>query len=69
LIPEYRIIVMSGSEWWIAMQARPNVPNEARARPRQCLVDMLALIALNNRAGDGTMVVPSEYLEVVIRKH
>jgi ubiquinone/menaquinone biosynthesis C-methylase UbiE len=31
--------------------------------------DMLALIARNNRASDGTMVVPSEYLEVVIVKH
>ena len=31
--------------------------------------DLLALIAQFNRSGDGTMVVPSEYLEVVITKH
>jgi ubiquinone/menaquinone biosynthesis C-methylase UbiE len=30
--------------------------------------DLLALIARMNRADDGTMVVPSEYLEVVITK-
>ena len=30
--------------------------------------DMLALIGRMNRASDGTMVVPSEYLEVVISK-
>lgn len=30
--------------------------------------DIMALIAQFNRAGDGTMVVPSEYLEVVITK-
>jgi SAM-dependent methyltransferase len=30
--------------------------------------DLLALIASMNRADDGTMVVPSEYLEVVISK-
>jgi ubiquinone/menaquinone biosynthesis C-methylase UbiE len=30
--------------------------------------DMLALIATMNRAKDGTMVVPSEYLEVVVTK-
>jgi ubiquinone/menaquinone biosynthesis C-methylase UbiE len=30
--------------------------------------DLLALIGKMNRAGDGTMVVPSEYLEVVITK-
>lgn len=30
--------------------------------------DLLALISRMNRAGDGTMVVPSEYLEVVIVK-
>ncbi|MFN3656526.1 MAG: class I SAM-dependent methyltransferase [Pseudolabrys sp.] len=30
--------------------------------------DMLALIGRFNRAEDGTMVVPSQYLEVVIRK-
>jgi hypothetical protein len=30
--------------------------------------DLLALIGRFNRADDGTMVVPSEYLEVVIQK-
>jgi hypothetical protein len=30
--------------------------------------DILALIATMNRASDGTMVVPSEYLEIVIVK-
>jgi hypothetical protein len=30
--------------------------------------DLLALIGRMNRAEDGTMVVPSEYLEVVITK-
>ena len=30
--------------------------------------DLLALIAEHNRATDGTMVVPSDYVEVVIRK-
>jgi hypothetical protein len=30
--------------------------------------DLHALIALMNRANDGTMVVPSEYLEVVVTK-
>jgi len=30
--------------------------------------DLLALVGKLNRAGDGTMVVPSEYLEVVITK-
>jgi len=28
--------------------------------------DLLALIAKFNRSGDSTMVVPSEYLEVVV---
>jgi ubiquinone/menaquinone biosynthesis C-methylase UbiE len=31
--------------------------------------DLLALVATFNRSGDGTMVVPSEYLEVVITKY
>lgn len=36
---------------------------------RQGLVnDLLALIGRMNRADDGTMVVPSEYLEVVVVK-
>jgi SAM-dependent methyltransferase len=30
--------------------------------------DLLALIAMMNRSGDGTMVVPSEYLEVIVTK-
>jgi hypothetical protein len=30
--------------------------------------DLLALIGRANRATDGTMVVPSEYLEIVITK-
>jgi SAM-dependent methyltransferase len=30
--------------------------------------DLLALIATMNRSGDGTMVVPSEYLEVIVTK-
>ncbi len=30
--------------------------------------DILALIATMNRAKDGTMIVPSEYLELVIVK-
>jgi ubiquinone/menaquinone biosynthesis C-methylase UbiE len=31
--------------------------------------DLEALIARFNRSGDGTMVVPSEYLEIVITRH
>jgi ubiquinone/menaquinone biosynthesis C-methylase UbiE len=31
-------------------------------------LDLLALIAQFNRSGDGTMVVPSEYLEVVVTR-
>jgi ubiquinone/menaquinone biosynthesis C-methylase UbiE len=31
--------------------------------------DLLALVARFNLSGDGTMVVPSEYLEIVITKH
>ncbi len=31
-------------------------------------VDILALVGTFNRAGNGTMVVPGEYLEVVIHK-
>jgi hypothetical protein len=30
--------------------------------------DLLALIGTMNRSGDGTMVLPSEYLEVVVSK-
>ena len=30
--------------------------------------DIIALVERFNRAGDGTMVVPSEYLEVVVVK-
>ena len=36
-----------------------------RSRPSR---DIIALIARMNRSGDGTMVVPSEYLEVVVTK-
>jgi ubiquinone/menaquinone biosynthesis C-methylase UbiE len=31
--------------------------------------DLIALIERFNRSGDGTMVVPSEYLEIVITRH
>jgi ubiquinone/menaquinone biosynthesis C-methylase UbiE len=31
--------------------------------------EILALIASMNRASDGTLIVPSEYLEIVIQKH
>ncbi len=31
--------------------------------------DILALIARFNRADDGSMVVPSEYLEAVVTRH
>jgi len=31
--------------------------------------DLLELIERGNRSGDGTMVVPSEYLEVVIERN
>ena len=37
-------------------------------RRRRSRRDLLALIARFNRAGDGTMVVPSEYLEVVVTR-
>jgi hypothetical protein len=30
--------------------------------------DVLALMARDNRSGDGTLVLPSEYLEVVIER-
>jgi hypothetical protein len=30
--------------------------------------DVLALIARDNRSGDGSMVLPCEYLEVVIER-
>lgn len=30
--------------------------------------ELLALIATENRSGDASMVVPSEYLEVVVEK-
>ena len=38
--------------------------------PRQAAfnAELLALLAANNRAADGTLVVPSEYLEVVVHK-
>jgi hypothetical protein len=31
--------------------------------------DLIALIAQFNRSGDGSMVVPSEYLEIVITRN
>ena len=31
--------------------------------------DLMALIGQFNRSGDGSMVVPSEYLEIVITRH
>ena len=40
-----------------------DTPNQQRLRD-----DILALIATMNRASDGTMIVPSEYLEIVIVK-
>jgi hypothetical protein len=30
--------------------------------------ELIALIETHNRAGDGTLVLPSEYLEVVIER-
>jgi len=43
----------------------------ALAEPAQAALeqDLTKLIARFNRSGDGTMVVPSEYLEVVITRH
>jgi ubiquinone/menaquinone biosynthesis C-methylase UbiE len=38
------------------------------ASQRRLRDDILALIATMNRASDGTMIVPSEYLEIVITK-
>ena len=35
----------------------------------QLAIDLLALVDRCNVANDGTLVVPAEYLEVVIRKH
>ena len=35
---------------------------------RELEQDLLALVTQFNRANDGSMVVPSEYLEVVIRR-
>ena len=31
--------------------------------------ELLALVGQFNRAGDGTMVVPGEYLEIVVTRH
>jgi hypothetical protein len=31
--------------------------------------DLVGLIEQFNRSGDGTMVVPAEYLEIVITRH
>jgi SAM-dependent methyltransferase len=43
----------------------------ALAPPAQAALedDLMSLIARFNRSGDGTMVVPSEYLEVVVTRH
>jgi hypothetical protein len=38
------------------------------AKQQQLHDDLYALIVRTNRAGNGGMVVPSEYLEVVITK-
>jgi hypothetical protein len=38
-------------------------PNQQKLRQ-----DLMALIGSLNRAGDGTMVLPSEYLEVVVTR-
>jgi len=40
-------------------------PAQATALER----DLLALVAAFNRSGDGSMVVPGEYLEIVITRH
>ncbi|MGD9884434.1 MAG: SAM-dependent methyltransferase, partial [Reyranella sp.] len=37
-------------------------------KQRALHADLMALMARLNRASDGTLVVPSEYLEVVITK-
>ena len=50
---------------------RPGAEGVRRARPakqEELHNDLHALIVRMNRAGDGSMVVPSEYLEVVITK-
>ena len=43
----------------------------ALAPPAQAALerDLMALIGQFNRSGDGSMVVPSEYLEIVITRH
>ena len=43
----------------------------ALAPPAQAALerDLMSLIEQFNRSGDGSMVVPSEYLEVVITRH
>ena len=38
------------------------------AKQQELHDDLHALIVRMNRSGDGTMVVPSEYLEIVIAK-
>jgi hypothetical protein len=40
----------------------------APAKQEELHNDLNALIVRMNRSGDGTMVVPSEYLEIVITK-
>jgi len=39
------------------------------SKQTELTADLLALVARMNRAHDGTMVVPSEYFEVVVSKH
>ena len=39
-----------------------------KARQNGLKQDIYALLARMDKAGDGTMVVPSEYLEIVITK-
>jgi ubiquinone/menaquinone biosynthesis C-methylase UbiE len=43
----------------------------ALAAPAQAALehDLISLVGQFNRSGDGTMVVPSEYLEIVITRH
>ena len=47
----------------------PSLLERGRARASaEGLADLYALLARMDKAGDGTMVVPSEYLEIVITK-
>ena len=44
-------------------------PRSTPRRKRRSQRDLMALIGQFNRSGDGSMVVPSEYLEIVITRH